>query len=100
MGLFLARFLLKLKIRKRPLKDYHGGVEDIEQRKVRFVGNAADRIQEDYLRIMRYFRFYSRLSRNGADHDLGTLRAIEEHGEGKGFLLRFKIFSFLKKSFY
>ena len=31
---------------------------------------------------MRYFRFYSRLSRNGADHDLGTLRAIEEHGGG------------------
>ena len=63
-------------------KDYHGGVEDIEQRKIRFVGNAVDRIQEDYLRIMRYFRFYSRLSRNGADHDLGTLRAIEEHGKG------------------
>ena len=30
----------------------------------------------------RYFRFYSRLSRNGNDHDLETLRAIEEHGAG------------------
>ena len=31
---------------------------------------------------MRYFRFYSRLSRNGTDHDLGTLKAIEENGDG------------------
>ena len=30
----------------------------------------------------RYFRFYSRLSRNGNDHELETLRAIEEHGSG------------------
>ena len=30
----------------------------------------------------RYFRFYSRLSRNGNDHELATLRAIEENGSG------------------
>jgi len=62
--------------------DYHNGVDDIERRRVRFVGNAADRICEDYLRIMRYFRFYSRLSLNGNDHELSTLRAIEENGSG------------------
>lgn len=37
--------------------DYHNGIEDLNNRRVRFVGEAADRIQEDYLRILRYFRF-------------------------------------------
>ena len=36
--------------------DYFNGIEDVKNRKVRFVGQAADRIQEDYLRILRYFR--------------------------------------------
>jgi len=40
--------------------DPFGGVEDIANRTVRFVGNANDRITEDYLRILRYFRFYGR----------------------------------------
>ncbi|VDO20589.1 unnamed protein product [Heligmosomoides polygyrus] len=33
--------------------DYFGGVEDIEKRRVAFVGDAVQRIQEDYLRILR-----------------------------------------------
>ena len=32
------------------------GQEDLANRKIRFVGNASSRIQEDYLRILRYFR--------------------------------------------
>ena len=36
--------------------DYFNGIEDLKQKKIRFVGSASDRIQEDYLRIMRYFR--------------------------------------------
>lgn len=36
--------------------DYFKGIEHIKQRKVLFVGDAALRIQEDYLRILRYFR--------------------------------------------
>ena len=39
--------------------DYHGGLEDLANRKVRFIGWAADRIKEDYLRILRFFRFSS-----------------------------------------
>ncbi|XP_013383697.1 CCA tRNA nucleotidyltransferase 1, mitochondrial-like [Lingula anatina] len=38
------------------LYDYFNGKEDLEQRRVKFVGNAEERIQEDYLRILRYFR--------------------------------------------
>ncbi len=35
------------------------GLKDLEDRKVRFIGNAKNRIQEDYLRILRFFRFYA-----------------------------------------
>lgn len=35
------------------------GLADLEKRKVRFVGDAETRIQEDYLRILRFFRFHS-----------------------------------------
>lgn len=34
-----------------------GGYGDIRQRRVRFIGKAEDRIREDYLRILRFFRF-------------------------------------------
>lgn len=43
--------------------DYFGGIEDLENGRVRFVGNPVDRIAEDYLRILRYFRFYARFGR-------------------------------------
>jgi poly(A) polymerase len=39
--------------------DYVGGLEDIGLRRVRFIGDAAQRIAEDYLRILRFFRFHS-----------------------------------------
>lgn len=41
------------------------GVSDLDKRKVVFVGNAAERIQEDYLRILRYFRFHSLYGKGG-----------------------------------
>ncbi len=43
------------------LYDYFDGLKHLEQRRVQFVGEARDRIQEDYLRILRYFRFYGRI---------------------------------------
>lgn len=39
--------------------DYVGGYGDIQTQCVRFIGDAVQRIQEDYLRILRYFRFHS-----------------------------------------
>ena len=39
--------------------DYYNGMDDLNNRSLRFIGNAAQRIQEDYLRILRYFRFLS-----------------------------------------
>ncbi|MGZ9410786.1 MAG: CCA tRNA nucleotidyltransferase, partial [Methylocystis sp.] len=39
------------------IHDYTGGLADIEARRIRFIGDAATRIREDYLRILRFFRF-------------------------------------------
>ena len=39
--------------------DYFNGLEDLQNGIVRFVGSANIRVQEDYLRILRFFRFYS-----------------------------------------
>lgn len=39
--------------------DYVGGLADIAERRVRFIGNPADRIAEDYLRILRFFRIHA-----------------------------------------
>ena len=40
------------------LYDYFNGLNDLKNGIVRFIGNAEDRIKEDYLRILRLFRFY------------------------------------------
>lgn len=55
--------------------DYFGGVEDLRERRVRFIGDARQRIREDHLRIMRYFRFQARF---GATVDAEAEAACEE----------------------
>jgi poly(A) polymerase len=42
--------------------DYFGGLDDLNAGVVRFIGDAAARIAEDHLRILRYFRFYARFA--------------------------------------
>ena len=37
--------------------DFHNGIDDLNKNKVRFIGDLENRIQEDYLRILRFFRF-------------------------------------------
>jgi poly(A) polymerase len=39
--------------------DYVGGLNDIETATIRFIGSAAQRIEEDHLRILRFFRFFA-----------------------------------------
>jgi poly(A) polymerase len=49
--------------------DYTRGYADIQKRKVRFVGDASERIAEDYLRILRFFRFHAWYGKNAPDKD-------------------------------
>lgn len=44
---------------KGNLYDYFNGIEDLKKGIVKFIGEPEQRIQEDYLRILRFFRFYS-----------------------------------------
>lgn len=48
------------------LFDYFGGLADLEARRVRFIGDPLQRIAEDHLRILRFFRFLARFG-NEAD---------------------------------
>ena len=60
--------------------DYHSGTKDLLEGRVRFVGCASARIQEDYLRILRFFRFASRMA---CDHfDCEAMRAIKRNVHG------------------
>ena len=43
--------------RKGTIKDFFNGIYDLQDKKIRFIGNIEDRIKEDYLRIFRYYRF-------------------------------------------
>ncbi|MGC5797621.1 CCA tRNA nucleotidyltransferase [Sphingomonas sp. NFX23] len=40
--------------------DYFGGLDDLAARRVRFIGDPLQRIAEDHLRILRFFRFHAR----------------------------------------
>lgn len=55
--------------------DPNNGINDIKERKINFCGNTQERIKEDYLRMIRFFRFRNRLNFNISDEDL---RIIEE----------------------
>ena len=55
------------------LYDYFDGRADLAAGRVRFVGAAAERIVEDHLRILRFFRFFARYGRPPADPE--ALRA-------------------------
>lgn len=54
------------------LFDYFGGLADLEERRVRFIGDPLTRIAEDHLRILRFFRFHTRF---GEEVDRPALEA-------------------------
>jgi poly(A) polymerase len=57
--------------------DYVGGLDDIAARRVRFIGDPRQRIAEDYLRILRFFRFHAYFA-EGAPDAAGLLACIRE----------------------
>ena len=60
--------------------DYNGGLQDLVSGKVRFVGDPNARIQEDYLRILRLFRFHAWYGKGEMDAD--ALRAAAQGKAG------------------
>jgi poly(A) polymerase len=52
--------------------DYFGGLDDLKNGMVRFIGDAPSRIAEDHLRILRFFRFYARFGKGDPDVDAIT----------------------------
>ena len=63
--------------------DTIGGVEDLKAGRVRFVGDAVTRIREDYLRILRLFRFHAWHGHGEIDADALRAAAEEKHGIAK-----------------
>jgi poly(A) polymerase len=58
--------------------DYFEGLDDLAERRVRFIGDPFDRIAEDHLRILRFFRFHARFGVGAPDSaalDACTARA-------------------------
>lgn len=60
--------------------DFVGGLDDVQAHKVRFIGKADDRIKEDYLRILRFFRFSAFYTKGVLDAEgLAACRAQKDH---------------------
>ncbi len=72
------------------------GLDDIKVRKIRFVGNARTRIEEDYLRILRFFRFNAWYSADKS-MDADGLTACRELKAGLKTLSAERVWSEIKK---
>ena len=59
-----------------------GGIDDLLARRVRFIGSAHDRIREDYLRILRFFRFTAWYGDQSLGWDVESLSAISSNLAG------------------
>lgn len=57
--------------------DTVGGLADLQARRVRFIGSARERIREDFLRTLRFFRFHARFAEGEPDRE-GFAAAIAE----------------------
>lgn len=68
-----------------------GGLPDLWARRVRFIGRAEDRIHEDYLRILRFFRFHAWYGDPEAGFDADEVAACADGIDGLGRLSRERI---------
>lgn len=76
--------------------DFFGGREDLANNVVRFVGDAEKRIKEDFLRILRFFRFAARFN---ATMDQDTLMVIERLQGGLDQISRERVWMEMSKLF-
>ena len=62
------------------ISDYFGGLDDLDARRVRFIGDPHERIREDHLRILRYYRFQARFGAPLLDPQLARRLTTFEQG--------------------
>jgi len=62
---------------KGEIYDPLDGLTDLKNGIVKFIGDPNERIKEDYLRILRYFRFYTQYSKH--KHDIATIQSIKKN---------------------
>tara|TARA_B100001123_G_scaffold46021_1_gene46976 strand:+ start:44 stop:1342 length:1299 start_codon:yes stop_codon:yes gene_type:complete len=75
--------------------DPFNGVDDLKNGRIKFVGLAEERIQEDYLRILRYFRFFTQYSK--IDYDQDIIHSIKKNINGLNKISNERIFDELGK---
>lgn len=75
--------------------DLVGGLADLESRTLRFIGDAEQRIREDYLRILRFFRFFAWYGRGRPDAE--GVKASARLKEGLDRLSAERVWSELRK---
>ena len=77
------------------LYDPNSGHKDLNIGIIKFIGDPETRIKEDYLRIIRYLRFYNEYSK--IDHDINIIKIIKKNIEGLGKISKERQFNELKK---
>ena len=71
------------------------GALDLQNGRINFIGSPEERIQEDYLRILRYFRFFAQYSKTNCDQN--TIQSIKKNIDGINKISKERIFDELKK---
>ena len=79
------------------LYDPFEGKKDLKNGKVKFIGNAENRIREDYLRVLRYIRFF--LDYSNQPHDLDIQKKILKNISGINKISKERLLSELEKIF-
>jgi len=77
------------------LYDPNSGHKDLNVGIIIFIGDPETRIKEDYLRIIRYLRFYTEYSK--IDHEINIIKIIKKNIEGLGKISKERQFNELKK---
>lgn len=80
------------------LIDYHDGLKDITNKKLKFIGDPKLRILEDHLRILRYFRFLSiyndQIDQNSLDQSIKNINLISDLSKERVFSEIIKMFNY------
>ena len=77
------------------LYDPNSGHKDLNVGIIKFIGDPETRIKEDYLRIIRYLRFFTEYSK--IDHEINIIKIIKKNIEGLGKISKERQFNELKK---